>query len=824
MPSTVEKDQQTPGVAADGTRGRAAERKRAQGTNGRAVEDDGADVGGSVYFELAPTKRGEGESVDSLHSGYEAIWSLEPLLELGGVSARDRAWLAQIETAFSTCAEDNLRAPAAERDFSCPIVDAKTARRLVRFFFPVANPVSRLGGLSRPLDPTHLLATPAWQRLSEAGSVRVTDDRGTLPTAVVAGMLILNQCYGQELVVSHRRVVEARSAEDGLTTFYSLQPSFDYVRVEVVGEKPALTENDIRKLLGEPDNKDFWHQLLPPANFRFRGVQALQATDQTSEISLVKLQTLLMKRESVLSERRLGQMQAVMRDYLSVPDLRLGILALDYPRRRAVRHSQLIRQDILCDDVDDILSPEYGDTIYYEACEEGKTKIYDDLRDCRADNGPLDEMLLEKGYRSLVLVPLLGRARRVIGMIELASAQPYAFHNLVLYRVDALVPLFRQAMRRSRDEMEARVQRVMRQTFTALDPSVEWRFIDAAAEIIEREQSDDDAGQSALPDIRFEDVWALYAQADIVSSSKLRNEAIREDLIVELTVAEQLLNDEKVKRIYPLAGKLCYDIQDLRELLDEAMSPTDEQQVQDFLDYNFAPMLEQLRGIPSLSGAVARYLTTLAAARPSGRTKREGYEQSVRAVTGLVTRVISKAQVRAQQMIPHYFSKYRTDGVEYNIYAGQSLLQEGKFSMVHLQNLRLWQLQTMVDVTRAVAKLESRLPTPMLTAQLIFAFGSQITIQFRMDEKRFDVEGAYNVRYEIIKKRIDKALVRGTEERLTLANHIAIVYSHHSDADNYREMLKYLHGSGQVAGDVEEVELEPMQGVDGLSALRVRVL
>ena len=545
----------------------------------------------------------------------------------------------------------------------------------------------------------------------------------------------------------------------------------------------------------------------------------------TSEISLVKLQNLLMKRESVLSEKRLEQMQGVMQDYLGVADLRLGILALDFPRLRSTQHSQLIRQDILADHVDDILNPSYGATIYFETCEEGRTMIYDDLRDCRADNGPLDEMILEEGYRSLVLVPLLGRGRRVIGMIELASAQPYAFRNLVLYRIDALVPLFRQAMRRNRDEMEAKVQQVMRQTFTALDPSVEWRFVEAAAEIIERQQSDtDESGETVLPDIRFEKVWALYAQADIVSSSKLRNEAIREDLVIELTVAEQLLSESKVKQIYPLAGKLCYDIQELRELLDDAMSPADEQQVQDFIDFAFQPMYEQLRGLPALSGVVGKYISTLAAARPQGKTKRIGYEESVRAVTGMVTRVISKAQDRAQQIVPHYFSKYRTDGVEYNIYAGQSLLQDGKFSLVHLQNLRLWQLQTMIDVTKAVARLESRLPTPMLTAQLIFAFGSQITIQFRMDEKRFDVEGAYNVRYEIIKKRIDKALVRGTEERLTLANHIAIVYSHHSDEENYREMLEYLHGSGQLVGEVEQVELEPMQGVDGLSALRVRVL
>ncbi len=779
----------------------------------------------SPYFILEEdTQRDDSNAKTRLLSGYQTIWSLEPLLKARTTPDEDAAWLGEVEKGLAKFAADALDSDDVDHVLSQPSIAANTAQKLVRHFFPPYNPAVKLGGLSRPLDPTQLLATSGWNELQAGGELTITNDRSTLPTTVVAGMLILNQCYGQGLEIVHRRVVEYKDSRNGLKTFYSLQPSFDYVEVEVVGEKPRLTDSEIRRLLGQPDAADVWLETLPPNRFRFKGIQVVQATNTTIENSLVKLQLLLMKRESVLNERRLSQMEEIMRDYLSVPDLKLGILALDYPRRRTVRHSQLIRQDILADKVPDMLAPELGNTIYYEACAEGKTIIFDDLRDCRADNGPLDEMILAEGYKSLVLVPLLGRNRAVIGMIELASAKPYAFHNLVLYRVDALVPLFRQAMRRSRDEMEAKVQTVMRQTFTALDPSVEWRFIEAAAEIIEREQNDPEDSSPALPDIRFKDVWALYAQADIVGSSKLRNTAIREDLIIDLSVAEQLLSDEKVRKIYPLAGKLVYDINELMQVLDEAMSPGDEQQVQEFLVVAFKPMFDQLRGIPELSGVVARYLTTLAAARPNGRTKRESYEHSVRAVTGLVTRVISKAQESAQLIVPHYFSKYRTDGVEYNIYAGQSLLQEGSFTEVHLQNLRLWQLQTMIDVTKAVARLESRLPIPMLTAQLIFAFGSQITIQFRMDEKRFDVEGAYNVRYEIIKKRIDKALVRGTEERLTLPNHIAIVYSHHSDEDNYREMLKYLHGTGQLAGEVEQVELEPMQGVDGLSALRVRVI
>jgi hypothetical protein len=45
-------------------------------------------------------------------------------------------------------------------------------------------------------------------------------------------------------------------------------------------------------------------------------------------------------------------------------------------------------------------------------------------------------------------------------------------------------------------------------------------------------------------------------------------------------------------------------------------------------------------------------------------------------------------------------------------------------------------------------------------ASLILVHGNPLAIKFRMDEKQFDVDGAYNIRYEIIKKRIDKAFIK----------------------------------------------------------------
>ncbi len=98
-----------------------------------------------------------------------------------------------------------------------------------------------------------------------------------------------------------------------------------------------------------------------------------------------------------------------------------------------------------------------------------------------------------------------------------------------------------------------------------------------------------------------------------------------------------------------------------------------------------------------------------------------------------------------------------------------------------------------------------------------------IAIRFRFDEKRFDIDGAYNMHYEIVKKRIDKALVKGSDERLTQPGTIAIVYSQPREAQEYRDYIAYLQAAGELTEEVEALVLEDLPGAQGLQALRVTV-
>ncbi|NJO25261.1 MAG: hypothetical protein HC867_04990 [Bacteroidia bacterium] len=87
--------------------------------------------------------------------------------------------------------------------------------------------------------------------------------------------------------------------------------------------------------------------------------------------------------------------------------------------------------------------------------------------------------------------------------------------------------------------------------------------------------------------------------------------------------------------------------------------------------------------------------------------------------------------------------------------------------------------------------MQRELNHPLQTTQLILAHSIPISISFRTAERKFDVDGAYNIRYEIIKKRIDKVRIKTTNERLTQPGKIAIVYSQAKEAAEYKEYIEF---------------------------------
>lgn len=160
---------------------------------------------------------------------------------------------------------------------------------------------------------------------------------------------------------------------------------------------------------------------------------------------------------------------------------------------------------------------------------------------------------------------------------------------------------------------------------------------------------------------------------------------------------------------------------------------------------------------------------------------RKDYDDTISLINKEMASLLDKKQVEAQAMYPHYFERFKTDGVEHNMYIGESITKEDSFNPIYLYNLRLWQLQVMIEMENAFYLMQPSFPVKLDVASMILVFNQPLSISFRMDEKQFDVDGTYNARYEIVKKRVDKAYIKGTTERVTQKGKISIVYSQKQD-------------------------------------------
>jgi hypothetical protein len=377
------------------------------------------------------------------------------------------------------------------------------------------------------------------------------------------------------------------------------------------------------------------------------------------------------------------------------------------------------------------------------------------------------------------------------------------------------------AHKRFRAEAQNHIEAIIQQECTTIHHSVKWRFEQEAEKFMYKQLHNE---QPVFKDIIFNNLYPLYGQMDIRGSSVKRNEAVSTDLIKQINSIKRILKYAFQQTKMPVYEELIFRLDTYKSELKKGLSAGSEHKILDFLKSDVYPVFDHLqKNDVSLKKMVDQYNTILDPDLKTVYEQRKKYDTSVNLINQKLASYLDKKQIDAQKMFPHYFERYKTDGVEYNMYIGQSISKNEQFDAIYLRNLRIWQLVVMCEMENEFKAMQKDLHMPFEIASLILVYNTPLSVHFRMDEKRFDVEGAYNARYEIIKKRVDKAHIKGTNERITQPGRIAIIYSQEQDAREYSKYLNFLIAKGYLKKGFEDLELEDLQGVTGLRALRAEV-
>ena len=640
---------------------------------------------------------------------------------------------------------------------------------------------------------------------------------------IMACTVILAAYYGYKTDFKRPFYYKIPNAEGSMRS-YKVLFNADFIEIEKAEGTKEISESDYLELIENFDNIDIWKEKFPPRGYISKGFIVANMYDATIDVALSDFKANLLK-NGLDSEPSIDDFQDIIRSIFSLPDLNIGYTKFNAEydlfeqmplasKMESYTLNGLVSeapQDALCPGSYAALFDKHeffciSDVAYYH-------KLH-------PENVIYKKMHSQK-IGSAIIASLMSGGE-ILGVFEIVSPNKKELNTVNANKLLDIMPYLVDSVKRFKEKEESEIELLIQSECTSIHPSVHWKFRQEAQKVIKSKQQ----GKSvSFREIVFKNVYPLYGQIDIKGSSEARNFATKMDLILQLEEVQKIMTALFKRESFPIYEQINFRITKLLEECNNTFQVESERTVLDFLQSEIEPLYQHLsQKDKDLKALIDNYNAMVDKDKGFIYKHRKDYDDSVMLINKRMASLLDLKQTEVQQMYPHYFERYKTDGVEHNLYIGESITKANSYNDIYLYNLRLWQLQVMCQMERDFYNLKETLPVSLSVASMILVFGGSLSLRFRMDEKRFDVDGTYNARYEVVKKRVDKAYIKGTTERITQAGKIAIIYSQKEDELEFLNYIAFLQSKKQLDNNVEILELQDLQGVSGLKALRVSVL
>jgi len=632
---------------------------------------------------------------------------------------------------------------------------------------------------------------------------------------------ILEKFYNIKLNEDPHLVYPVEDKTTGMKRYYKLRYDRRFIDIIPKGRLPQI--QDCAVCLNSLRILDLDRQLekMPLDLFEVEGFGVWIAEDFTIQESLDAIKRILLRQEAC-DTGIINDLKTNIQALVGLSDVEVGITPFLQLNNRFVLDETCTKHGILgrnwkSADADSVAIYQMCVGFFSEHPEPIPLSVLDEKM---LEVAPFTRTLLDAGIRSYIIYPIQNNDG-LLGLLELASPIPNQLTQEVMNRVEKALPLLSLALLKNRDTFAYRIEKIIKEKFTALQPAVEWKFAEVAWEYMHKEQYKE---APVSGNVVFDNVYPLYGAIDIRNSSVERSRALQKDLMEHITLVDETFDLLQARFPLPLLEGLKFKNFNYRQAITQEVTAEDEVRITEFFNNEVHTVLKHLKNShPQTQDIINNYFNQVNDFSGFLYRNRNDYELSLSTINNAVLQTFQQQEAIMQQSYPHYFERYRTDGVEYTIYIGQSIAPHHPFNMLFLKNIQLFQLTSMAEIAQMIHALQPTLPVPLQTTQLILIHSQPMSISFRRDERRFDVEGSYNIRYEIMKKRLDKVHIRGTQERLTQPGKIAMVYSNPKEAEEYQEYILFLQNKRLLQPGIEFLELEELQGVSGLKALRVDI-
>ncbi len=693
---------------------------------------------------------------------------------------------------------------------------------LLADLFPTALTANEIKAVSLPFQNFNFNFTQRFQKIiSEAGEDFEINfrDFNNDQYYIFSCCLILNSCYGENFDLSRPMFYDIPD-KNGVIKHYRITFNGDFTELIPTDKALKITQDDIKVLKRSYNDISVWKEKFPIHSWILKGFGIITLTDVTIENTISSIKTNLLKPgqegmslaegkqifRSIFKEKSIDYgiffVNDVLYDFIELP------LVVNFKSYFHV--SATVSKEILS--AAKKFFKQFNNTVDYY-CVTDILELYN-----HKEWIPYLDYLQTKGIRSFILAPIK-KTDSYQAYVEITSSIPFALHTVNANKLNDVMPLINDTFIKYQIDIKNELDAIIQREYTAFHPSVNWKFEEQAKNYYFAKTH---KTETVLKEIEFENIFPLYGETDIQSSTKFRNKAMLTDLRRQLKEIMNVLEFIKPKEENLLFQQRINEIVFFQNQLKTHQFVA-EAQIHRYIIDTIHPLFKQLSEKEEYHNIIQQYNKQLDEKHQRFWHQRKKYDLAIQTVNKLLTDVLDSEQTAVQTVYPHYFERFRTDGVEHNLYIGSSISPTQIYDSMYLYNLRLWQLQVMCKVVIMHQDLKQNLSFDMDLTSLILVYNEPIFIKFRLDEKRFDVENNDDIRFEVIKKRLAKAMVKNTNERLVQANKLTIVYLNETDKKDYLSYIDFLKNQDYFIGETEDITVEDLQDITDLKALRVTI-
>ncbi|MCW3105928.1 MAG: hypothetical protein JWQ09_434, partial [Segetibacter sp.] len=524
--------------------------------------------------------------------------------------------------------------------------------------------------------------------------------------------LVLERCYNIKTDDNHKIIKQVKNDAGNTIKHLQLNIESSFIEVHVKGSLPAYNEDWYKILNVNSDEFINSFKKFPSNKFRVEGFCMISIEDVSKEMAIAGLKNAIINMHMISIDETVNLMEMAIGELVNDSSIKIGITPFFKINGKIVYDSFLITKGVGISSIEKGIRKgiDINET-YQKLLDNPQPYIFSNIdKDFVISRASISD-LGKQQIKNYLVFPIFTKRDGLLGLFELEK------ENITTKIIDILkpaIPLITDLLYYMIEMLDNKINRIIKEKFTPLQPSVEWKFNEAAWKALRN--NDDKKTDDAFEDLTFPQVHPLYGAIDIRDSSVKRNIALKNDYIIQLSETVALLDKTSKEILLPLLDSIKFKCGRFIKSIDDFLTTEGEIEIIDFFENEAFVFFKYLMGhYPVFKNEIESYFEKTNRDKGIFYQHQNAYEESIEKINKSIVQYLEEEVKKQQDIYSFYFEKYRTDGVEYNIYIGQSIVAGEPFDPIYLKNLKLWQLTTMATIAQLNFQMQETLSLSLLT-------------------------------------------------------------------------------------------------------------